>query len=80
MKNNPKKPFDFEKGLARLEEIVNQFDEGGLTLSEMEAYFEEGMQLIACCSERLDATETKVTQLMNDIKDRLEQEPFDEEE
>jgi exodeoxyribonuclease VII small subunit len=70
--------FDFEKGISRLEEIVSLFDEGGLSLSEMELYFEEGMQLIIECSNRLDKTETRVTKLMNSIKDRLDVEPFED--
>lgn len=78
-KKTKKELFDFEKGMARLEEIVTLFDEGGLTLSEMEAYFEEGMDLVAKCSDRLEKTETKVTQLMENAQEKLQEEPFEEE-
>lgn len=59
-------PFDFEKGMQRLEEIIAQFDEGGLPLDRMEAFFVEGMELIKNCSERLDRVERKVTELLDD--------------
>ncbi|MDX9753682.1 MAG: exodeoxyribonuclease VII small subunit [bacterium] len=80
MTKNSKTPFDFEKGMARLEEIVGLFDQGGLTLQEMETYFEEGMGLIQACSARLNQTEVTVTKLLKDMKEKLETEPFEVEE
>lgn len=60
-----KKSFDYEKSMARLEEIIARFDAGGMTLDEMEAHFVEGMQLIEQCSDRLNQLETKVNQLLD---------------
>ena len=80
MSKSTKNVFDFEKGMARLEEIVALFDEGGLSLQEMERYFEEGMELIANCSTRLNQTETNVTKLLKEMKEKLDVEPFEIEE
>ncbi|MFB3787542.1 MAG: exodeoxyribonuclease VII small subunit [bacterium] len=72
--------FDFEKGLQRLEEILALFDQGGLTLEQMEAHFVEGMSLIRKCSERLDGVEARVTQLLNLPDAEWREEPFRPEE
>ncbi len=61
--------FDFEKGMQRLDEIIAEFDEGGLSLDQMEKYFNEGMELIQKCSHRLDEFETKVTTLLEKFED-----------
>ncbi len=66
MKNDQPKNFDFEKGMSRLEEIIKLFDDGGLTLEQMETYFIEGMDLIKKCSERLESVEVRITKLMGE--------------
>ena len=72
--------FDFEKGMARLDEIVALFDGGGLTLDQMEQYFSEGMELISKCSQRLDRVETRVTQLLKEQKETWEVTPLQPDE
>jgi len=57
--------FVFEKGMERLEEILSQFDAGGLSLDEMEKNFAEGMELLKQCSKRLDQAELRVSQLVD---------------
>lgn len=70
--------FDYEQAMTRLEEIINQFDEGELNLDEMEQSFSEGMQLIQQCAERLDRMETRVNQLMDQAS--MSTEPLDPED
>lgn len=53
----------FEECFLRLEQIVQALQQGGLTLEESLALFEEGMGLARQCSEQLAAAELKVTQL-----------------
>lgn len=78
---NAKQPdnqeFDFEKGLERLEEIVSKFDEGGLTLDQMERYFVEGLELVMKCNARLDQVESHITKLIETQKGVWEEQPFD---
>ena len=64
--------------MHRLEEIISLFDEGGLPLNEMESIFVEGMDLVKKCSERLDAVETHVTELIKDSETRWNERPFEE--
>lgn len=55
--------FKFEEAMRRLEEIVEAFDSGEMTLREMEASFVEGMNLIKQCSACLDSVEMRVKEL-----------------
>ncbi len=72
--------FDFEKGMQRLEEILNLFDEGGLSLDEMEKYFIEGMELSKKCSKRLEQVEVKVSTLLEEQEASEEEEEEDQDE
>ncbi len=69
--------FDFEEGMQRLEEIIAKFDQGGLTLDEMESCFVEGAGLVKKCSERIDNVETRITKLAADSGSGWSEEPFD---
>jgi len=53
----------FEQVYARLEESVGKLEQGGLTLEEAIALYEEGMTLARRCQEMLDAAELKITKL-----------------
>jgi exodeoxyribonuclease VII small subunit len=53
----------FEQLYARLEERVGKLEQGGLSLEEAIALYEEGMQLARECQERLDEAELKITKL-----------------
>jgi exodeoxyribonuclease VII small subunit len=61
----PKEPKrdTFEQLYARLDERVNKLEQGGLSLEDSIALYEEGMQLARECQERLDAAELKITKL-----------------
>jgi len=51
---------NFEKSLARLEEIVEQMENGTLPLDALMSAFEEGQQLIKVCSEKLNEVERRI--------------------
>lgn len=53
----------FEQLYTRLDERVAKLEQGGLSLEESIALYEEGMQLARECQERLDAAELKITKL-----------------
>lgn len=53
----------FEVVYTRLEESVRRLEEGGLTLDQSIALYEEGMQLATACQGLLDAAELRVTTL-----------------
>ncbi|MDY6916840.1 MAG: exodeoxyribonuclease VII small subunit [Chloroflexota bacterium] len=57
----------FEQALERLEKIVLALQDGGLTLEESIALYEEGMGLARICNERLNAADLKITQLQTEF-------------
>jgi exodeoxyribonuclease VII small subunit len=57
------KEVPFEALYARLEEKVGRLEQGGLSLDEAIAVYEEGMTLARRCQEQLDAAELKITKL-----------------
>ena len=58
--NNPE---SFESVYKSLEETVRRLEEGGLTLDESIALYEEGMRLAKSCQTLLEQAELKVTTL-----------------
>jgi exodeoxyribonuclease VII small subunit len=55
----------FESVYKQLEEVVRRLDEGGLTLDESIALYEQGMALARTCQVLLDQAELRVTQLQD---------------
>ncbi len=53
----------FEQALAQLEEIVGKLESGDLPLDDALALYEQGQQLAAFCSARLDEAELRVQKL-----------------
>jgi len=58
--------FDFNKGLAELEQIVKQMDSADLSLDESLKLFEKGVSLTKLCQKALQDTEAKISLLVND--------------
>jgi exodeoxyribonuclease VII small subunit len=57
------KTLTFEQLYAQLEDRVGKLEQGGLSLEEAIALYEEGMTLARRCQEQLDAAELKITKL-----------------
>ncbi|HEX5479665.1 MAG TPA: exodeoxyribonuclease VII small subunit [Dehalococcoidia bacterium] len=57
------KTMTFEQIYAQLEERVGKLEQGGLSLEDAIALYEEGMTLARRCQEQLDAAELKITKL-----------------
>jgi len=67
----------FEASLQRLEEIVQRLESGDMALEESLRVFEEGMKLIAFCSQKLEEAEKKVTLLTSRQEGGVDEVPFD---
>jgi len=50
----------FEKAMDRLEAIVEQMETGKLPLEDLIVRYEEGMNLVKVCQERLSSAEQKI--------------------
>ncbi len=55
--------INYEKAVARLEEITDKLENGNLPLEEMMKLYEEGTTLAAKCSKILDEAQLKITEL-----------------
>jgi len=74
----PKKP-DFERSLARLEEVVRKLESPQLSLDEAMKLFEEGVVLSRECQKQLEEAEGRVEILLKKADDKLAAEPFEPE-
>jgi exodeoxyribonuclease VII small subunit len=52
--------LDFEGAMDRLEKIVEQMESGKLPLEDLIVRYEEGMNLVKVCQERLAKAEQKI--------------------
>lgn len=63
--------FDFETSLAELSNLVEQMEQGGLTLEQSLESFERGINLVRNCQTALQTAEQKV-QLLIEKNGKLE--------
>ncbi len=59
------KDLPFEDALAMLNETVKTLEAGELPLSEATRLYEKGMKLSKICTDKLSATELRITQIQN---------------
>ncbi|HHU92929.1 MAG TPA: exodeoxyribonuclease VII small subunit [Halanaerobiaceae bacterium] len=76
------KKINFEDALARLEEVVKELEDGGLSLEKSLELFEEGVRLVKFCKLELDQAEKKIEIVLKKDEDYNEVEvvPFNVEE
>lgn len=75
----PQKKLDFERCLARLEEVVRKLESPQLSLDESMKLFEEGVELSRECQKQLEEAEGKVEILLKKADGTLAAEPFEPE-
>ena len=75
----PPRKGDFEKSLARLEEVVKRLESADLSLDEAMKLFEEGVQLSRDCQKYLEQAEGKVEILLKKAGGEMAAEAFDPE-
>ena len=73
------KDVSFEEALGKLEEIVQQLEDGQLGLTESLARYEEGIHYVKRCHQTLAAAEKKISLLTAlDREGEAKLEAFDE--
>lgn len=70
-----KDEFDFEAALAELTHLVEQMEQGGLTLEQALEDFERGISLVRNCQSALQTAEQKV-QLLVEKNSKLATLPY----
>lgn len=78
-KPDPAKKPDFEKSLARLEEVVRRLESANLSLDDAMKLFEEGVELSRECQKQLEQAEGRVEILLKKADGKLATEPFEPE-
>jgi exodeoxyribonuclease VII small subunit len=68
----------FEDSLAELEQLVEQLEQGDISLEESLKSFERGVKLTRTCQKALQEAEQKV-QILLDKNDQQTLEPFTDE-
>ncbi|MBI1737617.1 MAG: exodeoxyribonuclease VII small subunit [Acidobacteria bacterium] len=76
-KPEPPKKADFERSLARLEEVVQKLEGANLSLDDAMKLFEEGVQLSRECQKQLAEAEARVEILLKKADGKLAAEPFE---
>ena len=62
--------LNFEGAMDRLEKIVEQMESGKLPLEDLIVRYEEGMNLVKVCQERLAHTEQKIEIIARNSADK----------
>ena len=68
---------DFEKSLARLEEVVKRLESAELSLDDAMKLFEEGVKLSRDCQKQLEEAEGRVEILLKKADGKIAAEPFE---
>ena len=68
----------FEEALKRLEKIVEELENGSLSLDESLEKYEEGIKLSKACSKKLEVARKKVEILLKSEDGSVELKAFDE--
>ena len=72
-------PLNFEDALAALETIVQELEEGRISLAEALARYEQGVQLLRQCYQQLAEVERRIELLSRvDSEGRAHCEPYDD--
>ena len=70
--------LSFEEAYRRLSEVAEFLEDGGVSLSEAVARYEEGMQLVHLCNRLLDEAELRISNINDSTSDDSAPEPDDE--
>lgn len=73
-----KKIVNFEKAIEQLEDLVENMEEGDMTLEESLKAFENGIKLTQDCQLALTDAEQRVSKLVKDQQGELQSLPFEE--
>jgi exodeoxyribonuclease VII small subunit len=74
--NEEKKEIEFESALKKLETIVENLENGDLSLEAALKQYEEGVRMADICSKRLNDAQKKVEVLMKTSGGKLKAAPF----
>jgi len=72
------KDMGFEQAIEKLEEIVKQLEEGGLSLDKSLETYTEGVRLIKFCNKELNKAEKKIEIVLNEDEGYTDVVPYEQ--
>ncbi len=69
--------FDFNKGLAELEVIINKMESGNLSLEDSLKYFEKGVKIHRQCHSALSDAEQRIN-ILSEEDNYSKEKPFED--
>jgi exodeoxyribonuclease VII small subunit len=66
------KKMTYTQALAELEQIVEEIEEGSVTVDELSEKVTRAAQLLRICKEKLSSTEEDVKKILNEIGNKEE--------
>jgi len=67
--------LSFEESLEKLEEIVNKLESGDMPLDDAIDEFNNAMQLVKICNEKLNSAEEAIAKIVQENGDLIEFKP-----
>lgn len=67
--------LSFEESLEKLEEIVNKLENGDVPLDDAIEEFNNAMQLVKVCNDKLNAAEESIAKIVKDNGDIVDFNP-----
>ena len=69
-KNNMEKKINYTDAIRELETIVNEIEEGEISIDILSEKVKRAAELIKICKEKLSATEEDVSRILEDLKEQ----------
>ena len=69
--------FTFESAMARLEKLVDRMEGEKLPLEELIVHYEEGVNLVKICSQKLDAAQQRIEIITRGAQGKPKTVPFE---
>ena len=69
--------LSFEESLEKLEEIVNKLESGDVPLDDAIDEFNNAMQLVKICNEKLNSAEEAIAKIVQENGDLIEFKPIE---
>ena len=76
MRKTEKNKMSFEDALLRLEEAATALESGDLPLAELLKTFEDGMEYVEICQDRLQKAEAAMDKVLQKEQDKIVEMPL----
>ena len=72
LKNNMEEKITYEEAFRELKEIVNEIEEGDISVDELSAKVKRASKLIKICKGKLTSTEEDVNKILEELQENDE--------